>query len=415
MHLLITLRIALRALRKNKLRATLTILGVVIGIAAVTAMVSIGQSASDLVQGQFEALGTNVIVIFSSGHRRGPVQQGQGAMPKLTASDSEAIATECPAVLAASPIVGFGGQVVYGNSNWRPREMVGVGIDYLTVRNWSLRHGGFFTDRDITSAAKVCVIGRTIVAKLFQTTNPLGETIRIRNIPFRIIGILETKGANLVGEDQDNVIMMPHTTVAKRLRHTSFEAVDVILVSARANDRMSEAENEIRQLLFERHNIPPGEPADFEVKNTTEIAKVLDIITGTMTLLLSSIAGISLVVGGVGIMNIMLVSVTERTREIGVRMAVGARGGDILRQFLIESVLLAMIGGLMGFALGVGLSVGLTAIINTFMNSVKWPTVISIPAAVLAIVFSSAVGIVFGFYPAWRASKLDPIEALRYE
>lgn len=415
MHLFTTIRIALRALRKNKMRAGLTILGVVIGIAAVTAMVSIGQSASKLVQGQFESLGTNVIVVFSSSQRHGPVRRGQGTAPSLTASDSEALGKECPAVLASSPIVGAGGQVIYGNTNWRPREMVGVGTDYLTVRNWSLRHGGFFTQRDIASAAKVCVIGHTLVAKLFQTTNPLNETIRIANIPFRIIGILEPKGANLVGDDQDNVIMMPHTTVAKRLRRRSFETVDVILVSARSVDQMAEAESQVQQLLLERHRIGAGEPPDFEVKNTTEIANVLGIITGTMTLLLSSIAGISLLVGGVGIMNIMLVSVTERTREIGIRMAVGARGGDILRQFLIESVLLAMIGGLIGFALGVGSSMAITAIINSLMKTVQWPTVVSIPAAVLAIAFSATVGIAFGFYPAWRASKLDPIEALRYE
>jgi putative ABC transport system permease protein len=259
------------------------------------------------------------------------------------------------------------------------------------------------------------VIGHTLVAKLFQTTNPLNETIRIANIPFRIIGILEPKGANLVGDDQDNVIMMPHTTVAKRLRRRSFETVDVILVSARSVDQMAEAESQVQQLLLERHRIGPGEPPDFEVKNTTEIANVLGIITGTMTLLLSSIAGISLLVGGVGIMNIMLVSVTERTREIGIRMAVGARGRDILQQFLIESVLLAMIGGLIGFALGVGSSMAITALINSLMKTVQWPTVVSIPAAVLAIAFSGAVGIAFGFYPAWRASKLDPIEALRYE
>ncbi|MBN1589773.1 MAG: ABC transporter permease [Pirellulales bacterium] len=415
MNLLVTIRIALRALRKNKMRAGLTILGVVIGIAAVTAMVSIGQSASSLVQGQFESLGTNILVIFSASHRHGPVHHGQGSIRSLTAGDSEAIADECPAVLATSPIVGTGGQVIYGNTNWRPREMVGVGTDYLIVGNWTLRHGGFFTERDISSSSKVCVIGQTLVAKLFQTTNPLNETIRISNIPFRIIGILEPKGANIVGEDQDNIIMMPHTTVAKRLRRTSFDTVDVILVSARAVDRMPDAQREVRQLLCERHHVAPGQPADFEVQDMTEIADILGVITGTMTLLLSSIAGISLVVGGVGIMNIMLVSVTERTREIGIRMAVGARGGDILRQFLIESILLAMIGGLVGFGLGVAASAGITAVINSLMKSVEWPTVISIPAAVLAIVFSSAVGIAFGFYPAWRASKLDPIEALRYE
>jgi len=415
MNPLVTIRIALRALRKNKMRAGLTILGVVIGIAAVTAMVSIGQGAGQMIQTQFETIGTNMIALFSHGHRRGPVRQGHGAAPPLTADDCRAIGEECPSVLAASPIVFFGGQVIYGNTNWRPNEILGVGLDFLTVRNWTLRHGGFFTERDITSAAKVCVVGQTIVAELFQTTNPLGKTIRIRNIPFRIIGILEPKGSNFVGQDQDNIIMLPYTTVGKRMRFTAFGQVDMILASARAPELMNDAESEIRQLLMDRHRIPPDGAPDFGIQNTTEIAEVLGTITGTMTMLLSAIAGISLVVGGVGIMNIMLVSVTERTREIGIRMAVGARGSDILYQFLIESVLLAMIGGLMGFALGVGASAGITTVINNLLRTVEWPMVISIPAAVLAIVFSTVVGIVFGLYPAWRASKLDPIEALRYE
>ncbi len=415
MNFLLTMRIALRALGKNKMRAGLTVLGVVIGIAAVTAMVSIGQSASDLVQGQFQALGTNVIVIFSAGGHGHGVRRGQGSAPSLTAGDSDAIGRECPAVLAASPIVGAGGQVIYGNSNWQPREMVGVGVDYLTVRNWPLRQGGFFTEQDIRSSAKVCVIGHTLVAKLFQTTNPLGETIRIGNIPFRVIGILETKGANLVGEDQDNIVMAPYTTVKKRLRGSGFDNVDVILASARSMAQMPEAEQEIRQLLFERHRIHLGGTPDFEVKNTTEIANVLGIITGTMTLLLASIAGISLIVGGVGIMNIMLVSVTERTREIGIRLAIGARGRDILRQFLVESVMLATLGGLVGFGLGVAASVGITKLINSLSSGTPWPVVVSFKAAVIAILFSGAVGVFFGYYPARRASRLDPIEALRYE
>jgi len=415
MKLLLTVGIALHALRKNKMRAGLTVLGVVIGIAAVTTMVSIGQSASDLVQGEFESLGTNVIVVFSSGGHRGPVRHGHGSKPSLTAEDAEALARECPSVLATTPLVLASGQVIYGNANWRPRELVGVGTDYLTVRNWPLRHGGFFTDREVASAAKVCVIGRTLVVKLFQTTNPIGETIRIKDIPFRVVGVLEEKGANLVGEDQDNIVMAPYTTVRKRLQGSGFANVDLILASARSVDRMADAQSEMNQLLTERHHIRPGDPLDFEVKDTTEIANVLGIITGTMTLLLSSIAGISLVVGGVGIMNIMLVSVTERTREIGIRMAVGARGRDILRQFLVEAVLLSSIGGLIGFGLGVGASIGITKLINTLSPGATWPTVISLKAAVIAIVFSAAVGVFFGYYPARRASRLDPIEALRYE
>ena len=413
MNLFDTIRIALRSLGKNKMRAGLTILGVVIGIAAVTTMVSIGQSASQLVQGQFEMLGTNVIVVLPGSRRRGGVRQSGG--PTLTADDSDAIADECPTVLASSPLVGTGGQAVFRNGNWNPKEMFGVGSDYLTVRNWQLRRGGFFTKREISSGAKVCVIGHTIVAKLFQTANPLDQIIRIKKIPFRVIGVLEKKGANMVGDDQDDVILMPYTTVRKRLQGNSFRSVHAIMVSARSPKQMATATAEIEQLLLERHRIAPGDQADFAVQNTTEIAATLGIITGVITLMLSSIAGISLLVGGVGIMNIMLVSVTERTREIGIRMAIGARGKDILRQFLVEAVVLSCVGGILGVALGLGFSALGTIAINSLSSGTDWPIVVSIPAALVAMGFAAAVGIFFGYYPARRASKLDPIEALRYE
>ena len=415
MSLLLTVRVALRALRRNKMRAGLTVLGVVIGIAAVTTMVSIGQSAGSLLQVQLQSLGTNVVVVFPGSKMGSGVRHGRGSIPSLTAADSDALPRECPAVVAASPIVGAQGQVIYGNSNWNPKEMVGVGIDYLTVRNWQLRSGGFFTERDVTSAAKVCVIGNTLVEKLFQTTNPLGQTIRIRNIPFEVIGVLETKGANIVGEDQDNVVMAPYTTIKKRLYGSSFDNVHAILASARSVDPMAQAEHEIRQLLLERHHVGPGAVPDFEVKNTTEIANMLGIVTGTMTALLASIAGISLLVGGVGIMNIMLVSVTERTREIGIRMAVGARGYNILWQFLVEAVLLSTLGGIVGLLLGIGASAGITKVINLLTRGTPWPVVVSFKAAAIAVLFSAGVGVCFGLYPAWRASRLDPIDALRYE
>jgi putative ABC transport system permease protein len=411
--LLVTLRIALRALARNKMRAALTVLGIVIGIAAVTTMVSIGQSASELVQGQFQALGTNVIVVMPAAQRSGGVRQGSAV--SLTAADSDALVEECPAVLAASPIVGTSGQMIYRNANWSPKEMTGVGPQFLTVRNWQLRHGGFFTERDVSSAAKVCVVGHTVVARLFQTTNPLGETVRIKNIPFRIIGVLEAKGANLVGEDQDDIVLIPYSTVRKRLHGSEFDNVHAILASARSSTQMAEAEHQMWQLLLERHRITPGERPDFRVQNTIEIANVLGIITGTMTLMLASIAGISLLVGGVGIMNIMLVSVTERTREIGIRMAVGARSRDILRQFLVESALLSTLGGMIGFVLGVSASAAMTMLINSLSSGTDWPIVISLQAAVVAILFAAAVGVFFGFYPARRASRLDPIDALRYE
>jgi putative ABC transport system permease protein len=305
--------------------------------------------------------------------------------------------------------------MIYRNANWQPKELLGVGADYLTVRNWQLRYGGFFSEREVNTAAKVCVIGQTIVAKLFQTTNPLGEAVRIKNTPFRVIGVLEPKGANMMGEDQDNIVLIPYTTAKKRLQNSTFNNVNAIVVSARTMRQIGEAADEVRHLLAERHGIAPGEPADFQVRTTTEMASTLGVVTGTITLLLSAIAGISLVVGGVGIMNIMLVSVTERTREIGIRMAIGARSRDILRQFLTESVLLASLGGVVGIALGVGASVGITVLINTLTTGTRWPIVISLPAAVVALVFAAAVGIFFGYYPARRASRLDPIEALRYE
>jgi putative ABC transport system permease protein len=412
MSFLVSLRIAWRALLKNRMRAGLTILGMVIGIAAVTTMVSLGMSANSLVQSQFEALGTNVIIVFPGNNQRGGVTL---ANITLTSRDSEAIGRECPSVLAASPLIGASGQVIYGSSNVSPDEMHGVSADYLTVRNWSLRRGEFFTERDIVSANKVCVIGHTLVARLFQTTNPIGQTIRIKNIPFRVIGVLEKKGANMVGQDQDNIVLMPFSTVRKRLYGSAFDNVHAIMASARSLSLMADAQNEIDQLLAERHQIHPDEARDYDVQNTTEIAKVFGVITGTLTLMLASIAALSLLVGGVGIMNIMLVSVTERTREIGIRMAVGARPRDVLRQFLTEAVLLSCIGGLIGFALGVAASLGAIALINSLTMGTPWKHEVSWLAGVIAFIFSATVGVFFGYYPARRASRLDPIEALRYE
>ncbi|QDT12745.1 ABC transporter permease [Planctomycetes bacterium K23_9] len=408
-----TVRIALRALVKNKMRAVLTIIGVVIGIAAVTTIVSIGQGASQLVSGEFEALGTNVVLVLPGQTRRGGVRQS-GA-PTLTAADSVAIGAECPAVLASSPIVGTSGQIIYGNENWNPREMQGVGADFLTVRNWKLEAGGFFSTSDIESNAKVCVIGQALIPKLFRTVNPLDETIRVNNVPFRVIGILAKKGANMVGDDQDDIVLMPHTTVRKRINGSPLDTVHAIMVSARSTNQMGKATKQIENLMHERHQVGPTDEPDFSVQDTTEIAATLGIITGTLTLMLSAIAGISLLVGGVGIMNIMLVSVTERTREIGIRMAIGARGKDILRQFLIESVVLSCIGGAIGLALGTATSMAATVLINAYKPGTDWPMVVSIPAAFVAMGFAAIVGVFFGYYPARRASKLDPIDALRYE
>ena len=378
-----------------------------------TTMVSLGRSAGQLVQKEFQSLGTNVIFVLPAQRRRGGVRKA--GWPTLTSEDAQAIAEECDSVRAASPLLFTAANVIHGNANWTPEEIVGVGTDYLIVRDWAVQEGGFLEERDIHSASKVCVIGRTVVAKLFQTADPIGQTIRIRNIPFRVIGVLEKKGVNMVGEDQDDIILLPYTTVRKRIQGSQFDYLHAVMVSAVSVHLMNEATNEIGFLLDERHDKAPGEDSDFRVHDTTEVANVLNVITGSMTLMLSAIAGISLLVGGVGIMNIMLVSVSERTREIGIRMAIGARPNDILRQFLVEAVLLSCAGGVVGFLLGVGASIGITAAINSFMTGKEWPTVVSFEAAIVAILFAATVGIFFGFYPAKRASMLDPIDALRYE
>ncbi len=405
--------LALRTLTKNKLRSGLTVLGVVIGIAAVTTMVSIGQGGSALIQKQFQNFGSNALFVTPGSRERDGARNTTAQT--LTAADANAIALECPAVRAVSPVVITSAQVIGGNVNWKPGEMLGVAPDYLTVRGWDLACGEFISERDVAGAAKVCVIGQTLVTRLFPSEDPIGQQIRVKNIPFRVVGVLSRKGSNMFGQDQDDVLYMPFTTVQKRLQGSTFATINYIIVSAKSEPLSQQAEKEIRSLLLERHRIAPGQPSDFEVRSSVEVANVFAAVTGAMTAMLAAIAAISLVVGGVGIMNIMLVSVTERTREIGIRMALGARPRDILRQFLVESVVLASVGGVIGIVLGVSASVGITKLINAVLPSADWPLVISLPAAAGALVFAAAVGVFFGFYPARRASRLDPIEALRYE
>jgi putative ABC transport system permease protein len=415
MNIAIILRVALRALAKNKMRAGLTVLGIVIGVAAVILLVSICQSAGQLVQDQFTALGTNVVIIHPGSQNGSGVRTGLGGVPTLCAADADAMAAECPAVLAATPIIQAHGQVVAGNQNWSPDQILGVNTSYLTVRNWQVDRGDFFTESDIRSAAKVCVVGLTVAENLFQTSNCVGRTMRIKNIPFEIVGVLEAKGANMFGMDQDNIVVAPFTTINKRIAGSTFNNVDVILASACSVNRMSEAQEEMGELLRQRHRLRQNTVDDFVIHNTAEISDMLKIVTMVMSLLLGSIAGVSLIVGGVGIMNIMLVSVTERTREIGIRLAVGARAGDILRQFLLEAVVLSLLGGALGVTLGVGAIVAITEMVNTFVSKTQWPLSISLEAIAVSLAFAATVGVFFGYYPARKASQLDPIDSLRYE
>jgi putative ABC transport system permease protein len=415
MNVSMIFRVALRALAKNKTRAGLTVLGIVIGVAAVILLVSISQSAGLMVQMQFETLGTNVLFVTPGSQKGGGVQLGFGSITTLIPADADAAAVECPAVQASSPIVLVRSQVIAGNQNWWPQYVVGANTSYPSIRNWEMFAGDFFSEGDVRGAAKVCVLGATVADALFQTRNCLGMMVRIKNIPFKVIGVLAPKGANLFGQDQDDIVVAPFTTIKKRVSGSTFNNVDVLMISARSIDRMDEAQSEVSSLLRQRHRIRHNAQDDFTVHNTSEIASVLSIITMVMTVLVGSIASISLVVGGVGIMNIMLVSVTERTREIGIRMAVGARSRDILRQFLIEAVVLSTLGGAIGAALGISTSILTAAIINMCLNGLHWPLKISLTAIMAALLFSSAIGMFFGFYPARKASCLDPIESLRYE
>ncbi len=400
-----TFRLALRALARNKMRSALTMLGIIIGVGAVIAVVSIGQGAQYMVQQGIQAMGTNVVFIAAGSGRPGGIRVGYGGVKTLTIDDMKAILREIPLIKEAAPSVNSRRQVIYGNQNWST-SVTGTTPNFFEIRNWSIQAGSVFSDEEVDLAANVCVIGTTVARNLFLDENPVGKTMRIGNLPFRVDGVLESKGQNVIGQDQDDAIYAPYTTVQRKISGITW--VQFINASAISPVASVAAVNPITSLLRERHRIRPGDDDDFFVRTQSEVANLMNQTQSVMTLLLGGIASVSLLVGGIGIMNIMLVSVTERTREIGVRMAVGATERDVQRQFLVEAVTLSMIGGAIGIFFGL---VG-SALISNFLS---WPTLVSIKAIVTAAIFSAAVGIFFGYYPARKAAQLDPIEALRYE
>jgi putative ABC transport system permease protein len=380
-------------------------LGIIIGVGAVIAMVALGRGAKAQIEARIAALGQNVIMVFSGSVNKGGVFSGYGGAGTLMVEDALAIAKEVPGVTAVSPEVRSGAQIMAGNNNWSTSVM-GEGIDYLTIRQWDLDEGSMFTEGDVRSAAKVCILGKTTADKLFPDEDCVGQTIRIKNVPVKVLGVLKPKGVSMMGSDQDDTVIVPYTTGMKRFAGVTM--LRTINVQAASADQILDVQNGIAAILRERHRIQIGRDDDFMMRNQQEIAEAQNAAAATMTALLAGIAGVSLLVGGIGIMNIMLVSVTERTREIGIRMAVGARGRDILLQFLIEAVTLSSTGGLLGICLGIG-----GAKLLTYFK--QWATQVSGESVLIAFIFSAAVGIFFGFYPARKASQLDPIDALRYE
>jgi len=402
MRLIATFRLAFRALRRNKLRTVLTMLGIIIGVGSVITAVSITTGATKQVEDRVANLGQNVISIFSGSFSTGGSRGGWGSAPTLTIEDAEAIRTSIPGIIAVSPEVRDRMQVQANGQNWRT-EILGEGPDYPQIRSWKIADGNMFTEQDVRSVAKVAVIGKTVVDQLFPDSDPVGQIIRVREIPFKIVGVFEPKGFNLFGRDQDDVVVIPYTSHMKRVLRATF--LNSILAQASSPKLIESSQREITSLLMERRR---GREPDFTVRTQLELAQTATATAKIMSVLLAAIASVSLIVGGIGIMNIMLVSVTERTREIGIRMAVGARGRDILIQFLIEAVTLSVFGGLIGIGLGFGAS-------QIIASVTDWPTLTPISWVAIASMSSALVGIISGFYPAWKASKLDPIEALRYE
>lgn len=403
-----TIRISFRALRVNKMRSGLTMLGMIIGVGAVIAMLAVGTGARQKISEQIASIGSNLLMVLPGASTAGGIRMGSGTQSTLTLSDAEAVERECPSVQAVAPILGGTAQVVYGNQNWST-GVTGTSPNMLIVRDWTLSSGRPFSDDEVKSAMKVCLIGQTIVDNLFGSIDPLGQVIRIKKIPFTVVGVLEAKGQSPNGQDQDDTIFIPVTTAQKKLFGTAFPGmIRLMSVKARSMEDLSNAEREITELLRQRHKIGPRQDSDFTVRNLTQMLQTAEQSTKVMTILLGAIASVSLVVGGIGIMNIMLVSVTERTREIGIRMAVGAKTWDIRLQFIIEALTLSMIGGVIGIICGITVS-------KVLSNIAGWSIVVSVFSVLLSFGFSGLVGIFFGFYPAYKASLLDPIEALRYE
>ena len=400
------LKVAMNALRRNKMRSFLTMLGIIIGVASVITMLAIGQGSKKSIEDQISSMGSNMLFVMPGTMRMGGVQQGSASSQRLTVADMNAIKTGCDAIVAVSPEVRSSGQAVYGSSNW-PTTIYGGNEEYLEIRSWSIVSGRNITDSEAKGSAKVCLIGRTVADELFgEGIDPTGETVRFKNIPFKIIGVLKEKGQNSFGQDQDDVLIAPYTTVQKRiLAQTHIQSIQM---SARSAEESSLAQEQVTDVLRQTHKLRDNEDNDFTIRSQEELATTMTSVTDILTILLGAIAGISLLVGGIGIMNIMYVSVTERTREIGLRMSLGGRGADILMQFLFESILLSVFGGLIGILLGLVASRVVAALTS-------WPITVMMGSVILSFVVCTAIGVFFGWYPARKASDLDPIEALRYE
>src|SRR5438477_2863311 len=396
--------VGLRAISRNKMRSSLTMLGIIIGVGCVIVVVAIGTGASQSIQNTINALGSNFIMIFSGAATQGGMR-GFTGQSTLTVEDADAIKAECPAVAYVSPMVRSNAQVVAGELNWGT-QVWGAGVDWTFIRAWNVAQGSFFTDQDVRVATKVCVLGNTVADNLFPQGDAVGQTVRIKNVPFKVVGVLERKGGNMMGQDQDDQIVAPYTTVMKRLQGQS--RISMIYAASASPDRVQEAEDQMDSLLRQRHRIARGADPDFNMRSQEEIAQTSQQQMGILKTLLLSIAGVSLFIGGIGIMNIMLVSVTERTREIGIRMAIGAKGRHVMLQFLFEAVTLSIVGGLIGVLAGIGFS-------TLFAKLLNWPIVVTSGSIALSFGVAGIVGIIFGFFPAMKASRLDPIDALRYE